>query len=143
VAVSTQNQALNALVFLYREVIGQEFGVLGEYDRPQRRERVPVLRRETLGVYPGCQPGGVVPGNPPAAPAPPPVPEPSRVPRSSPETQSDRCIPPPVDRRPPLWTVPLSLVAHAPVQQPNPWQTKRFDAGPQDRDDRRTGTSFL
>ena len=43
VAVSTQNQALNALVFLYREVIGQEFGVLGEYDRPQRRERVPVV----------------------------------------------------------------------------------------------------
>lgn len=43
VAVSTQNQALNALVFLYREVIGQEFGDLGEYDRPQRREKLPVV----------------------------------------------------------------------------------------------------
>lgn len=43
VAISTQNQALNALVFLYREVLGQEFGVLGEYDRPQRREKLPVV----------------------------------------------------------------------------------------------------
>ena len=29
VAVSTQNQALNGLVFLYREVLGREFGSLG------------------------------------------------------------------------------------------------------------------
>src|ERR1051326_4096742 len=36
VAVSTQNQALNALVFLYREVLGREFGILGEFERPQR-----------------------------------------------------------------------------------------------------------
>ena len=43
VAISTQNQALNALVFLYREVLGQEFGTLGEYDRPQRREKLPVV----------------------------------------------------------------------------------------------------
>lgn len=43
VAVSTQNQALNALVFLYRQVIGREVGSLGEYDRPQRREKVPVV----------------------------------------------------------------------------------------------------
>jgi Phage integrase, N-terminal SAM-like domain len=35
VAVSTQNQALNGLVFLYREVLGREFGVWGEYERPQ------------------------------------------------------------------------------------------------------------
>src|SRR5512138_710834 len=28
VAASTQNQALNALLFLYREVLGQEFGPL-------------------------------------------------------------------------------------------------------------------
>lgn len=43
VAISTQNQALNALLFLYREVLGQEFGALGEYDRPQRREKLPVV----------------------------------------------------------------------------------------------------
>jgi integron integrase len=43
VATSTQNQALNALVFLYREVLGREFGSLGEYDRPQRREKLPVV----------------------------------------------------------------------------------------------------
>lgn len=43
VAVSTQNQALNALVFLFREVQGREMGSLGEYDRPQRREKLPVV----------------------------------------------------------------------------------------------------
>lgn len=43
VAVSTQNQALNALVFLFREVLGCAFGALGEYDRPQRREKLPVV----------------------------------------------------------------------------------------------------
>jgi len=43
VAVSTQNQALNALVFLYREVLGREFGSLGEFERPQRREQLPVV----------------------------------------------------------------------------------------------------
>ena len=43
VAVSTQNQALNGLLFLYREVLGREFGNLGEFERPQRRERLPVV----------------------------------------------------------------------------------------------------
>ena len=43
VAISTQNQALNALVFLFREVLGRAFGSLGEYDRPQRREKLPVV----------------------------------------------------------------------------------------------------
>src|SRR5262245_22989607 len=43
VAVSTQNQALNALVFLYREVLHRPFGELGEFERPQRRERLPVV----------------------------------------------------------------------------------------------------
>lgn len=36
VAVATQNQALNALVFLYREVLGRELGALGEFERPHR-----------------------------------------------------------------------------------------------------------
>jgi len=43
VAVATQNQALNALVFLYREVLGRELGELGEFERARRRERVPVV----------------------------------------------------------------------------------------------------
>jgi integron integrase len=43
VAVSTQNQALNALVFLFREVLGREVGELGEYDRPQRGKKLPVV----------------------------------------------------------------------------------------------------
>jgi integron integrase len=50
VAVATQNQALNALVFLYREVLGKDFGVLGVFERPARRERLPVvLSREEVG----------------------------------------------------------------------------------------------
>ncbi len=46
VAVSTQNQALNALVFLYREVLGQDFGDLGELERPSRPARLPVVLRQ-------------------------------------------------------------------------------------------------
>lgn len=43
VAESTQNQALNALVFLYREVLDQELGLLGEFARPHRGGRLPVV----------------------------------------------------------------------------------------------------
>jgi site-specific recombinase XerD len=43
VAVSTQNQALNALVFLYREVLHQPFDELGTVERPVRRPKVPVV----------------------------------------------------------------------------------------------------
>src|SRR5690242_5463252 len=46
VAVSTQNQALNALVFLYREVLGLDFGDLGELERPTRPARLPVVLRQ-------------------------------------------------------------------------------------------------
>jgi integron integrase len=46
VSVSTQNQALNALVFLYGEVLHQPLGELGEYARAQRLRRIPeVLSR--------------------------------------------------------------------------------------------------
>lgn len=49
VAASTQNQALNALVFLYQEVVGLELGALGEFERAERPERVPVvLSREEV-----------------------------------------------------------------------------------------------
>lgn len=46
VAAATQNQALNALVFLYSEVLHQPLGELGEFARAQRPARVPeVLSR--------------------------------------------------------------------------------------------------
>jgi integron integrase len=43
VAVSTQNQALNGLVFLYREVLHMELGDMGEIERPRRPARLPVV----------------------------------------------------------------------------------------------------
>jgi integron integrase len=43
VAQATQNQALNALVFLYRAVLGRELGALGEFERPHRGTRLPVV----------------------------------------------------------------------------------------------------
>ena len=46
VAASTQNQALNALVFLYREIIGPELGWIGEFEPAKRPARMPeVLSR--------------------------------------------------------------------------------------------------
>ena len=49
VAASTQNQALNALVFMYREVLGREVGQLGSFERAKRPPRVPVvLSREEI-----------------------------------------------------------------------------------------------
>ncbi len=47
VAAATQNQALNALVFLYREVLGLPLGMIGEIERPTRRPKLPtVLSKE-------------------------------------------------------------------------------------------------
>lgn len=47
VGASTQNQALNALVFLYREVLHQPLGDFADFARAQRPIRVPeVLSRE-------------------------------------------------------------------------------------------------
>ncbi|MCG3171459.1 MAG: Tyrosine recombinase XerD [Pseudomonadales bacterium] len=43
VSASTQNQALNALLFLYREVLGQPFGQLDSVTRAQRPKRIPVV----------------------------------------------------------------------------------------------------
>lgn len=43
VAAATQSQALNALVFLYGQVLGVELGDLGEFRRAQRPARVPVV----------------------------------------------------------------------------------------------------
>jgi site-specific recombinase XerD len=60
VAASTQNQALNALVFLYREVVGSELGEIGKFERAQRPERMPVVLsreevRAVLGKLEGTQ----------------------------------------------------------------------------------------
>jgi len=49
VAAATQNQALNAMVFLYREVLDQELGALGDFERPHRGVRLPtVLTRDEM-----------------------------------------------------------------------------------------------
>jgi integrase len=43
VAASTQNQALSALLFLYRHVLGREVGDLGEVIRARKPKRLPVV----------------------------------------------------------------------------------------------------
>lgn len=47
VAASTQNQALSALVFLYREVLRQQFEWMDNLERAKRPARVPVVLTET------------------------------------------------------------------------------------------------
>src|SRR5579871_1185883 len=54
VAASTQNQALNALVFMYRQVVGRRVEELGEFERAKRPERIPVvLSREEVRLVLG------------------------------------------------------------------------------------------
>lgn len=43
VSASTQNQALNAIIFLYKQVIGREIGLLQGVVRAKRPERLPVV----------------------------------------------------------------------------------------------------
>jgi len=43
VAASTQNQALNAIVFLYRKVLDIEIGDFGPFDRAKRPKRLPTV----------------------------------------------------------------------------------------------------
>jgi len=52
VSASTQNQALSALLFLYRHVIGREVGDLGEVIRARKPMRLPVVttREEVKSV---------------------------------------------------------------------------------------------
>lgn len=50
VAASTQNQALSALLFLYKEVLNQEVGWLDGVERARKPVRLPVvLTREEVG----------------------------------------------------------------------------------------------
>lgn len=49
VATATQNQALNAIVFLYRDVLNVELGGIGQIERPTRRPKLPtVLTKEEV-----------------------------------------------------------------------------------------------
>lgn len=49
VSASTQNQALNAIVFMYREVVRRDPGEFGEFDRAKRSKRLPtVLTRDEV-----------------------------------------------------------------------------------------------
>jgi integron integrase len=52
ISASTQTQALSALLFLYRHVIGREVGDLGEVIRARKPTRLPVVmtREEVKGV---------------------------------------------------------------------------------------------
>ncbi len=52
VAASTQNQALSALVFLYKEVLEKELGDLGGFSYAKKPKRLPVVltQAETLSV---------------------------------------------------------------------------------------------
>jgi integron integrase len=43
VSASTQNQALSALLFLYRQVLGREIGDLGDVIRARKPKRLPVV----------------------------------------------------------------------------------------------------
>ena len=53
VAASTQNQALSALLFLYKEVLKQEIGWLDQVERARKPARLPVVltRREVRRIF--------------------------------------------------------------------------------------------
>ncbi len=58
VSASTQNQALSALLFLYRHVIGREVGDLGDIIRARKPKRLPVvMTREEVKAILGCLQG--------------------------------------------------------------------------------------
>nr|WP_105014151.1 integron integrase [Salinibacter sp. 10B] len=46
VAASTQNQALNALLFLYRDVLGREWDEITDFERANEPERLPIVLSE-------------------------------------------------------------------------------------------------
>lgn len=52
VAAATQNQALNAIVFLYRHVLGQPLGEIGafNYAKPPQRLAVVLSHQEGLAA---------------------------------------------------------------------------------------------
>ena len=51
VAASTQNQAFNALIFLYKQVLGIDVGDIGKTERAKRSQRLPtVMTREEVSM---------------------------------------------------------------------------------------------
>ena len=58
VAAATQNQALNGLVFLYREVLNLPLGAIGEIERPRRPKKLPTVltKEETRRVLTALSP---------------------------------------------------------------------------------------
>ena len=58
VSASTQNQALNALVFLYREVLGIDLGEFSDFARAKRPRRLPAVlsREECARLFAGMEP---------------------------------------------------------------------------------------
>ena len=58
VAAATQNQALNAIVFLYSSVLQIDLGEFEEWVRARQPRRVPLgLSREEVGRLPGALEG--------------------------------------------------------------------------------------
>jgi integrase len=60
VVAATQNQALNALLFLYREVLGGEMAWVEGFERAKRSQRLPVVLSQAevtglLGQLSGIQ----------------------------------------------------------------------------------------
>ena len=57
VSSSTQNQALNAIIFLYKQVLNKPLGNLGDIPRGQRTVRLPVVfsRNEALSIIGNLQ----------------------------------------------------------------------------------------
>ncbi|BCR06010.1 hypothetical protein DESUT3_30790 [Desulfuromonas versatilis] len=53
VSANTQKQALNALVFLYDQVLKQTLGELGDFARAKKPKRLPVVlsREETVALF--------------------------------------------------------------------------------------------
>ncbi len=58
VSASTQNQALSALLFLYRHVIGREVGDLGKVIRARKPTRLPVVMTRDEMKAVSCELGG-------------------------------------------------------------------------------------
>jgi site-specific recombinase XerD len=57
VAASTQNQALNALLFLYNKVLKQNIGLIDDVERAKRPAKLPVVftKKETAGRVGGIR----------------------------------------------------------------------------------------
>ena len=67
-AASTQNQALNALVFLYKKVLQKEVGELGPAERAKKPERLPTVMSRGESGMPSCPCIGPTIGMPPGRP---------------------------------------------------------------------------